>query len=83
MDIQMPEMDGLEATRRIRAMPGAVSRIPVIAMTAGATPEDVRRSLAGGLDDHISKPLDPGELREKLNHWLAGDEARQRKDHDC
>ena len=83
MDIQMPEMDGLEATRRIRAMPGAVSRIPVIAMTAGAAPEDVRRSLAGGLNDHISKPLDPGELREKLNHWLAGGEARQRKNHDC
>ena len=83
MDIQMPEMDGLEATRRIRAMSGAVSRIPVIAMTAGAAPEDVRRSLAGGLNDHISKPLDPAELREKLNHWLAGDEARQRKDHDC
>ena len=76
-------MDGLEATRRIRAMSGAVSRIPVIAMTAGAAPEDVRRSLAGGLNDHISKPLDPAELREKLNHWLAGDEARQRKDHDC
>ena len=83
MDLHMPEMDGLEATRRIRAMSGAVSRIPVIALTAEAAREDVRRSLAGGLNDHICKPLDPRELREKLNHWLAVDEARQRKNDDC
>ena len=84
MDIQMPVMDGYEATRAIRRSGHArAADIPVIAMTAGAAPEDVRRSLAGGLNDHISNPLDPAELRVKLNHWLAGDEARQRKDHDC
>lgn len=71
MDIQMPEMDGFAATRRIRAMPGPLSRIPVVAMTAGASAEDVRRSLDNGLDDHISKPLEPRQLRDKLNHWLS------------
>ena len=64
-------------------MSGAVSRSPVRALTAVAAREDVRRSLAGGLNDHICKPLDPRELREKLNHWLAVDEARQRKNDDC
>ncbi|MCD7985027.1 MAG: ATP-binding protein [Desulfovibrio sp.] len=83
MDIQMPEMDGLEATRRIRAMSGAVSRIPIVAMTAGAAPEDVRRSLSGGLNDHISKPLNPRELRDKLDRWLITGERPQREDHGC
>ena len=67
MDIRMPEMDGLEATRRIRAMnrPDAKS-IPVIALTANAFDEDVQLSMQAGLNAHLSKPVEPDVLFETL-----------------
>ncbi len=63
MDMRMPEMDGLEATRRIRAMnrPGAKS-IPIIALTANAFDEDVQHSMQAGLNAHLSKPVEPEAL---------------------
>jgi CheY-like chemotaxis protein len=78
MDIQMPEMDGFEATRQIRASgrPGAGS-IPIIAMTANAMESDKEKSLHAGMNDHISKPIDPALLYKTLRRWLhhaaAGD----------
>ena len=67
MDMRMPEMDGLEATRRIRAMsrPDAKT-IPIIAMTANAFDEDVQRSLQAGLNAHLSKPVKPDSLFDTL-----------------
>ncbi len=67
MDMRMPEMDGLEATRRIRAMdrPDAKT-IPIIALTANAFDEDVQRSLQAGLNAHLSKPVQPEWLYETL-----------------
>ena len=67
MDMRMPEMDGLEATRRIRAMdrPDA-GEIPIIALTANAFDEDVQRSLQAGLNAHLSKPVQPEALYETL-----------------
>ena len=67
MDMRMPEMDGLEATRNIRAMdrPDAKT-IPIIALTANAFDEDVQRSLQAGLNAHLSKPVDPDNLFETL-----------------
>jgi CheY-like chemotaxis protein len=62
MDVQMPEMDGIEATRRIRAMSGPVGRIPIIAMTANAMKGDRERLLASGMNDYVSKPIDKGQL---------------------
>jgi PAS domain S-box-containing protein len=62
MDVQMPEMDGIEATRRIRAMSGPVGRIPIIAMTANAMKGDRERLLAAGMNDYVSKPIDKGQL---------------------
>ena len=71
MDIQMPVMDGYEATRRIRALdrPDA-STVGIVAMSANAFAEDVRKSRQCGMNDHLSKPLDTEKLYEVLNQWL-------------
>ena len=71
MDMRMPEMDGLEATRRIRAMDREDARlIPVIALTANAFDEDVQRSLQAGLNAHLSKPIQPEVLFETLENLI-------------
>jgi signal transduction histidine kinase/CheY-like chemotaxis protein len=71
MDVQMPEMDGYTATRRIRDLdlPGAKS-VPIIAMTANVFREDVEKCLEAGMDDHVGKPLDLGDVLEKLRRYL-------------
>ncbi|MEO5345376.1 MAG: response regulator [Magnetococcus sp. YQC-9] len=73
MDIMMPGMDGLEATRRIRAIESEQKRkrTPVIAVTANAMKEDMERSLAAGCDLHLSKPLRRGEILAVLDRYLA------------
>ena len=71
MDMRMPEMDGLEATRVIRAMDRTDAKtIPIIALTANAFDEDVQRSLQAGLDAHLSKPVDPDNLYETLESLI-------------
>ncbi|MBF0421991.1 MAG: response regulator [Magnetococcales bacterium] len=69
MDIQMPEMDGYEATRRIRRQ---VSRekLPILAMTANAMAEDRESSLKAGMNDHLTKPIDPDLLFDALVKWI-------------
>jgi PAS domain S-box-containing protein len=69
MDIQMPVMDGFEATRQIRALPRGV-RLPIIAMTAGALPEDEAECLAAGMNGHVGKPFDIRDLVKVLLHHL-------------
>jgi CheY-like chemotaxis protein/HPt (histidine-containing phosphotransfer) domain-containing protein len=72
MDVQMPEMGGLEATERIRSMTSKASspRVPIIAMTANAMQGDKEKCIEAGMNDYISKPVNPKILAEKLEQWL-------------
>jgi signal transduction histidine kinase/DNA-binding response OmpR family regulator len=78
MDVQMPEMDGYEATRRIRASnhPQA-KRIPIVAMTANVFREDIEKCLEAGMNDHVGKPLDTGEILSKLRKFLQPDSCKK------
>ncbi|MCL2130662.1 MAG: response regulator, partial [Treponema sp.] len=71
MDVQMPEMDGYEATRKIRALdvPHAKT-VPIIAMTANVFKEDIERCIEAGMNSHVGKPLDISEIMEKLSVFL-------------
>jgi len=72
MDVQMPEMDGYEATRRIRSLDNPKGKtVPIVAMTANAFREDIEECLAAGMDDHIGKPIDFEKVIEKLCAYLV------------
>ena len=70
MDMQMPVLDGMQATRVIRALPQG-RLLPIIAMTAAALDEDKQECLAAGMNAHVSKPIDPQELIRTLLGWVA------------
>ena len=71
MDMQMPVMDGLEATRRIRLLATPAARdLPIIAVTANAMTEDRDSGFAAGMNDYLTKPIEPAELRRMLLKWL-------------
>ncbi len=70
MDLLMPEMDGFEATKKIRQLQVNGGRIPIIALTANAMPGDRERCLAGGMDDYVAKPIKSEELRRVIDTWL-------------
>ncbi|MBF0496119.1 MAG: response regulator [Deltaproteobacteria bacterium] len=73
MDVQMPEMDGFEATKMIRnnTVPVLNHYIPIIAMTAHAFKEDRGKCLEAGMDDYVSKPVQPEELAQAINRWIS------------
>ncbi len=75
MDIHMPEMDGIEAARRIKRLYAArgVAPPPIVALTANAFPEDRKRCLDGGLDDYLAKPFDRSELEALLDRWCPAE----------
>ena len=70
MDLAMPEMDGLTATRRLRALPPPAGSVPIIAMTADAMDSDRDRCLAAGMNGHVAKPIDRPHLLETVARWL-------------
>jgi CheY-like chemotaxis protein len=81
MDLQMPGMDGIEATRRIRAMNAPVSNTPIIALTANAMRGDEKRCLEAGMDAYVAKPIEKehffSAIRDAAQHGRAGlSEAR-------
>lgn len=83
MDIRMPVMDGYEATEEIRRLGRTGERpdgatIPIIALTADAFADDVYRAQQAGMNEHLSKPLEPGRLMQVLNRWI-GDNCRDRQ----
>lgn len=74
MDVQMPVMNGYEATRAIRALSGEYAKaVPIIAMTANAFAEDVRASKEAGMNAHVAKPLNPDQLLTTIGKWLQTD----------
>jgi PAS domain S-box-containing protein len=78
MDVQMPQMDGLEATRTIRRAGSGVRdrNVPIVALTAHATAEDRDDCLKAGMDDYLAKPIRPAELADTLETWLGRAQAR-------
>jgi signal transduction histidine kinase/CheY-like chemotaxis protein len=77
MDIKMPRMDGMAATRAIRALPGAAASVPIIALTANVDPEDARAYLACGMCSVVEKPIKPDRLLAAINEALAANAQRQ------
>jgi CheY-like chemotaxis protein len=69
MDVQMPEVDGIEATRRVREMEGDERHTPIVAMTAHAMSGDKEKCLKSGMDDYIAKPIRPSDLLDMVEKW--------------
>ena len=76
MDVQMPGMDGFEATARIRALAGG-GAVPIIAMTAYASPGDRERCLAAGMDDYVAKPVDSPAIAAALERVVFSAERER------
>jgi two-component system sensor histidine kinase/response regulator len=77
MDVQMPEIDGFEATKIVREMEGERKRTPIIAMTAHAMKGDRERCFQAGMDDYIAKPIEPQELLDTINKWIKSQDFKK------
>ena len=84
MDIMMPVMDGLEAAREIRKLPrDDCKTLPIVAMSANAFDEDVKKSLASGMDAHLSKPINMEQLEKTLARFVKGPRPSCLKETKC
>jgi CheY-like chemotaxis protein len=71
MDLQMPVMDGMEATRRIRAMEPPICDIPIVALSANAMADQIASCRVAGMNDHLAKPIERETLRRAVANWAA------------
>jgi CheY-like chemotaxis protein len=76
MDVQMPVMDGFQATQEIRSLAEASSSTPIVAVTANAFQSERERCISFGMDDYLAKPVDKDLLQEVLQRWSRAREAR-------
>ncbi len=79
MDCQMPVLDGYEATRAIRQLSGRAGEVPIVALTANAMEGDEMRCLVAGMDDYLAKPVDPRQLAEALQRWVAAPSEERKR----
>lgn len=77
MDCSMPDMDGYQAAAEIRRTQQANRRLPIVALTAHAMPEDRAKCMAAGMDDYLSKPVDRELVRQALHRWVARPEGTE------
>ncbi len=77
MDVQMPGMSGLEATREIRRLESALRNIPIVALTASSMPGDREQCIAAGMNDYLSKPIAAADLHLALSRWLGSSTGKQ------
>jgi PAS domain S-box-containing protein len=77
MDIQMPGMDGVTATKCIRALPAPIKDIPIIAMTGHVMPQQVQSLLAAGMNDHVAKPIERVKLYSSVRRWINKNEVHE------
>ncbi len=75
MDVRMPEIDGIQATRAIRRLPEDTAQLPILALTASVIKSDLDNCLQAGMNDYITKPIDRKILLEKIAHWLIQGEC--------
>jgi CheY-like chemotaxis protein len=75
LDVQMPEMDGYEAAARIRMLPRPVGAVPILALTANAMPDEIRRCLDAGMNGHVSKPIDKAALLRAVTDYTVRAQA--------
>ncbi len=77
MDVHMPEIDGIEATRQIRRLPGEAGQVPIIALSASAMKDETDACMAAGMLGHLAKPIDPVALAATLSHYAGTAPARK------
>jgi CheY-like chemotaxis protein len=79
MDVQMPRMDGLEATAQIRFREGTNRHTPIVGLTANALPGDRERCIAAGMDDYLTKPVSIEQLKNAIGQWVGEDALEPEK----